>query len=308
MSVHHPYRAVICGKPHIIHGWQGQKLLTDKGSFSVQHIYGGNWQTENSRLFEVAMIQADGSGGWLVNEKPLSFIEKLSMGLRLQKIPDDENLRVYKDRICAVAWVETNGKTQNVTKLLDDIIKSWEKSSLPVVKSDEEPSFAKMYSELIQSLLEINRFKQQFATWSNPFWLTEFRPIGKKIAISPEQKKLAKAAAELQETKAKLLKAEAAAGDNLEEALSKWFRFDPPGMSVDTKARIEKAVKLYVTDREKTGSLSKIAAQFEVSRKTVSLWFKKFREETGFQVVRHYRHESVRDHLQTGSQLGEEEE
>ena len=53
-------------------------------------------------------------------------------------------------------------------------------------------------------------------------------------------------------------------------------------------------------------SLAKIAAAFKVSRKTVSLWLGKFRDETGFQVVTHSRHVSVREHAH--AELNEVEE
>ncbi|MGH7980214.1 MAG: hypothetical protein ACREE6_12640, partial [Limisphaerales bacterium] len=105
-------------------------------------------------------------------------------------------------------------------------------------------------------------------------------------------------AAELEQTKAKLRKAEAAANITWKEALSKWMRFEPAGMKADTRARIEKAVKMYLTDPDKH-SLAKIAAEFCVSRTTVSGWFAKFTTETGFRVVTFERHETVVDHLKT---------
>lgn len=90
-------------------------------------------------------------------------------------------------------------------------------------------------------------------------------------------------------------KAEGAASSTLEEALSKWMRFNPPGMRADTKAKIQRAVQLYMTPDMR--SESKIAAEFSVSRKQVSTWFKQFTAATGFPVVIHKRHESVRDHV-----------
>jgi hypothetical protein len=104
--------------------------------------------------------------------------------------------------------------------------------------------------------------------------------------------------ADLATTRAKLQKAEAAASLTLKEALEKWMRFDHPGMKADTTARIEMAVKMYMTDPN-MHSLAKVADEFKVSRKTVSVWFKQFKEATGFQVVRYARHESVKDHLRT---------
>ena len=101
---------------------------------------------------------------------------------------------------------------------------------------------------------------------------------------------------ELDATRAALDKAQVAASLTLQEALAKWMRFDPPRMAANTKARIEKAVKLYITDPDKR-SLTGIAAEFKVSRKTVSTWFTQFTKETGFAVVRHVGHESVKNHL-----------
>ncbi len=84
------------------------------------------------------------------------------------------------------------------------------------------------------------------------------------------------------------------------------MRFDPPRMSADTKARIEKAVKLYITNPEKR-SLKKIADEFGVSRKTVSVWFKQFTAETGYPVVTHRHHISVREQSKLDlEQAGEE--
>jgi hypothetical protein len=294
MNVQYPYRAVIFGEEYIVKGWRGRKLVTNKGSFFARHV-GGDSLIQNHRLVEVASVQADGNGGWLVNGKLLSTLEKLPMSIRLAGIPDDENLRVDKDKICAVAWIE-NGNTNNVTSLLDSIIEFWDKASQPAAElkvllpSENLTAQEKRNEEILNKIREN---KESFAAisdplnvltrlknWSKPIWLTEFRAAAQKIPISPQQKQLARIATELDETKAQLRKAEAAAQNTLEEAISKWMGFDPPKMSADTKARISKAVQIYSTNPEKR-SLSKIAAEFGVSRKTVSDWFKKFKEETG---------------------------
>jgi transposase-like protein len=102
--------------------------------------------------------------------------------------------------------------------------------------------------------------------------------------------------AKLQNTEKRAENAEQAGSLTLKEALSKWMRFDPPGMAANTQARIEKAVKLYLTEPEKR-SLAKIASEFGVTRTTVSRWFRQFTKETDFPVIRHVRHESVRDQL-----------
>jgi hypothetical protein len=300
-----PYRAIICGEEHIVNGWQGRKLVTKKGRYFVGHIY-GNWQIENHRILEVALIQSDGKGGWLVNGKPLSFLDSLPMSERLLAIPGDENLRVYKDKICAVAWFDLAGNSAKVTDLLDEVIKFWNRASLPPIKSDEEPSVAKLFYTLTHSLHNISNYRELCATWSKPVWLTEFRHAAQKIPISSQQKQIVSISTELLDTKAQLSKAKAIANGNLKEALSKWMRFDPPRMSADTKARIEKAVKLYLTDPEKR-SLKKIGDEFGVSRKTVSVWFKQFAAETGYPVVTHRHHISVREQSKLDLEQAEEE-
>ena len=164
---------------------------------------------------------------------------------------------------------------------------------------------AKLLNTLTHSFYNLSKYRELFAVWSKPIWLTEFRHAVQKNPISPQQKQLANAATELHETKEQLRKLQAAANDNLKEALSKWMRFDPPRMSADTKARIEKAVKLYVTEPEKR-SLKKISDEFGVSRKTVSVWFKQFTAETGYPVVTHYHHISVREQSKLDLEQAEE--
>jgi hypothetical protein len=101
-------------------------------------------------------------------------------------------------------------------------------------------------------------FQTKFATaWGRPIWLTEFRHAAQKIPISPHQKQIARVTTELHETKAQLRIVEATANDTLKEAVSKWMRFEPLGMNANTKARIEKAVKMYLTDPDKR-SLKKL--------------------------------------------------
>jgi hypothetical protein len=190
MSVQFPYRAVICGEEHIVKDWRGRKLITDKESFFVGHIY-GDWQIQSNRLFEVALIQSDGNGGWLLNGKALSLLTPLPMGARLAHIPSDENLRVYKDKICAVAWFDKTGNSAKVTELLDEVISFWKSASLPPVESNEEPSLAKAFGQLAYGLHTISKYHDLFAAcWSKAIWLTEFRNAAQKIPISPQQKQI----------------------------------------------------------------------------------------------------------------------
>lgn len=104
--------------------------------------------------------------------------------------------------------------------------------------------------------------------------------------------------AELKATKKKLAIAQDAAASTLKEALSKFMRFAPVGSKADTQARIAKAVQTYTTNPERH-SLKAIAGEFGVSKKTVSLWFSRFTKETGYPVVQHVHHESVRSQTVT---------
>ena len=83
MAFQFPYRAIICGEEHIVKSWQGRKLITSGGNYLIGHIYGDS-TIHNHRLLEIAMIRSDGNDGWLVNDKPLLFLEKLPIGLRFQ--------------------------------------------------------------------------------------------------------------------------------------------------------------------------------------------------------------------------------
>jgi biotin operon repressor len=143
-----------------------------------------------------------------------------------------------------------------------------------------------------------------------PIWLKEFYSIANpkpaRLEISAADSATAKVAIELKQTQTELRRANEIAKNTMKEALSKWMRFDPLGMSADTKARIEKAVKIYLTEPDKH-SLKKIADEFNVSRTTVSKWFSKFAKETGYKVVTYQRHESVSDHLKADSVQDEEE-
>lgn len=306
MAFQFPYRAIICGEEHIVKSWQGRKLITSGGNYSIGHIYGDS-TIHNHRLLEITMIRSDGNDGWLLNDKPLSFLAELPMGLRFQTIENDENLRVRKDQIQAVAWFDLAGNSPKVTELLDEIKTFWKTSAVPLAASDEEPSIQKALEQLSRSLLNITKYRELFSTWSKPVWLTEFRPAAPQKRILAKEKKLLAVTTELEQTKKLLHKAEAVANDTLKEALSKWMRFDPPRMSADVKARIEKAVKIYTTEPKKR-SLAKIAAEFKVTRKTVSEWFKKFTVETGFPVVTHYRHESVMSQFQSAYETDENED
>lgn len=82
------------------------------------------------------------------------------------------------------------------------------------------------------------------------------------------------------------------AGLTLKEALAEFMKFDLPGVSTGTRARIKEAVMLY--SRPEFHSLSKVAREFKVTPKTVSTWLKTFTDQTGFPVVQFEKHQSVR--------------
>jgi hypothetical protein len=82
MSVKYPYRAVICGEEYIVKGWRDGNLLTDKGEFVFSRLLGkqvesewpgeigrvpSNYPIHSATLLEVAMLQSDEKGGWLLN-------------------------------------------------------------------------------------------------------------------------------------------------------------------------------------------------------------------------------------------------
>jgi len=291
-------------------GWRGNKLITNKGNFLVHHIY-GNWAIQEFRIFEIVTIQSDNNGSWRLNGIPYSKLEKIKLGMRFSNIITDENLRARKGNICAAAWLDTSHKWTRTVELVDAILNFWKVASSPVVEKkkisaldEQELSFLKIFGEVAGTfsaeMSAIQTYSQLFPTWSKPIWLTEFRPANQEKLITASEKILARTTAELQQTKEQLHKAEVAAHDTWKEATAKWMRFDLPGMSADTQARISKAVQMYSTDPE-LQSFRKIAKEFKVTPKTVSVWFETFRKETGIPVVRRRRHISVKAQLQTES-------
>jgi hypothetical protein len=166
-----PYRAVICGEEYRVEGWRGRELITDKGSFFVRPIY-GDWQIQTQRILEVATIQSDGKGGWLVNGKDLSSILSLPMGARLADIPNDENLRVFKKTICAVAWLQTQN-SDKLTELLDLILRFWKLTPKPKDgHSKEDFGWHQALTEISIGLHEISTCQRVLAPqWSKPHLL-----------------------------------------------------------------------------------------------------------------------------------------
>lgn len=97
-------------------------------------------------------------------------------------------------------------------------------------------------------------------------------------------------------------KLQAKAGLTLKEALAEFMKFDLPGVSTDTRARIKEAVMLY--SQPEFHSLSKVANEFNVTPKTVSTWLKTFTDKTGFQVVQFQKHQSIRAQAEVKSLTG----
>jgi hypothetical protein len=190
------------------------------------------------------------------------------MGQKFAYIKTDENLRARKEIICAVAWVDYTGKWNKVVELVDALLEFWKVAPLPVV--ERKPRYildgqelsvwgilAEATAEVGTVFRHMQKYQELFPAWSKPIWLTEFRRSNQPKQITAKDKQLAQVTIELQETKLQLNQAQESAGYNLQEALSKWFKFTPKGMSADRKSKIESAVRMYMTDDEKH-SLAKI--------------------------------------------------
>lgn len=154
-------------------GWHGGNLLTNKGEF-VFGLLRGDDSIYSTRLVEVALVQSDENGEWLLNGHNLRMLQFLSAGNRFSDITSDEDLRVYKGEICAAAWVQANS-TWDVTQLLDTILTFWKTASQPV--KVEKDSF--MYQQLAVGLGNLVSSFTVFKGWGKPIWLTKFHPAAK---------------------------------------------------------------------------------------------------------------------------------
>src|SRR5882724_5616087 len=108
MSVQYPYRSVICGEEHIVKGWHNGNLLTNKGEFVFSQLF-ENKSIYSARIIEIALVRSNEAGDWFLNGHNIQLLQSLPAGDRFFCITDDENLRVYKDEVCAAVWVQTNG-------------------------------------------------------------------------------------------------------------------------------------------------------------------------------------------------------
>lgn len=186
MSVKYPYRAIICGEEHIVNGWRGENLLTDKGQFIFRRLQGeqvdSEWQGEVNRmpamipiqtqtLLEVARIRSDEHGGWLLNGRALSPLQNLPAGFRLNALANSEVLRVYKGEINAVVWVRAIS-TGNTALQLDTVLADWKRALLYCqAYQTSAPSEISSLNVLMSGL-------NLFAGWSKPIWLTGFHQVG----------------------------------------------------------------------------------------------------------------------------------
>ncbi len=134
------YRAVIFGEEHIVKGWNGENLLTDKGEFVFRRLKGkqvdsewageipggvpSNHPIQSTTLLEVATLQSDENGGWLLNGHNFLPLQFLPAGCRLNGITSSEVLRVHKGKIHAVAWVQAIS-AGNITLQLDTVLADW---------------------------------------------------------------------------------------------------------------------------------------------------------------------------------------
>jgi excisionase family DNA binding protein len=167
----YPYLAVICGEEHAVKGWREGNLLTDKGEFAFNLLH-GDLSIQSARLVEVALLQFDQNGEWLLNGHNLRMLEFLPAGNRLSGIINREDLRVHKREIHAVAWFQ--GKiAEDIIPLLDTILDSW--------KTVEQPNKIKeMFSPSQQFGIGLGNVVSSFTMFKDlgkPIWLTKFQPV-----------------------------------------------------------------------------------------------------------------------------------
>jgi hypothetical protein len=176
MNVQYPYRAVICGEEHIVKGWRGINLLTDKGEFVFGLLHGDDG-TYSTRVVEVALVQSDESGGWLFNGHKLDMLQFLPAGNRLFGITSDEELRVHKGEIHAAAWIQAND-AGNITELLDTILTFWKTASQPDKIKEMFSPEQRIGVGLGNAISCFTVFKD----WGKPIWLTKFHPVATAMA------------------------------------------------------------------------------------------------------------------------------
>ena len=178
MSVQYPYRAVIFGEEHTVQGWRGRNLVTDTGSFTVRHIYSPDWPIQDHQLVEVATVQADGKGGWLVNGYPLPhYLNRLCMSERFQNISTDETLKLHKIKIFAGAWFGIPNSPET-SRLVDLLMEFWHGARQRIGNPKQGRLIAPMWD--LPTILDTRPCQLEKGGWSSPHWLSEFRPVEKK--------------------------------------------------------------------------------------------------------------------------------
>jgi hypothetical protein len=175
-SVKFPYRAVICGKEHVVKNWNGENLLTDKGQFTFRPLKKNGksyWPRTECRLLEVAILQPADTGEWLLNGHSLSLLQFHPSGKRLMGIAESEDLRLYKQEIRAVAWylaVSAGNQTAELDIVLDD----WKKAA----------ANTPINTEATQILSRLNSLL--FMGWSGPVLLSAFFRSDKGVQTQPD--------------------------------------------------------------------------------------------------------------------------
>jgi hypothetical protein len=194
MSVKYPYRAVICGEEHFVEGWNGGNLITRKGEYVFSRLH-GDYPIQSARLLEVALLQLDEKGEWILNGHNLNSLQFfLPGGKRFYDITNDEDMRVYKDEIHAVAWIQTDGEG-NITDLLDAILFFWKTAARDIknaayVYSIKENTKASAIAKIVAGLaVGLSSFGKS-AQRSNPIWLTKFHLVAKNNLDPAEIKKI----------------------------------------------------------------------------------------------------------------------
>jgi hypothetical protein len=159
-----------------VKGWHGGNLVTDKDEFVFTRH--DNYSVPSDRLLEVALLQLDQNGEWLLNGHNLRSLQSMSFlpaSSRLHEITRGEILRVHKGEIHAVAWVQTKSDV-NVTNLLNTISSFWKRVSQPAKLNANVSILQEIGLHLGESL----SYMGIMTGLSQPIWLTEFHPIAAK--------------------------------------------------------------------------------------------------------------------------------
>lgn len=174
--------------------WRSGNLTTDKGEFVFSLLHGDD-SIFSTRLLEIATLQRDRNGEWLLNGHNLGSIQFfLPGGKRFYEITNDEDMRVYKDEIHAVAWIQTDGDG-NITDLLDTILFFWKTAARDIknaayVYSIKENTKASAIAKFVGSLAVGLPSFGKSAQRSNPIWLTKFHLVAKNNLDPVEMKKI----------------------------------------------------------------------------------------------------------------------